>query len=173
MGSMFEAQHRTSTRMGLQASRATNLRGCRCNHVTSSIECIHWGVHSIKDQLLSLDQPQKFQQLKDDALKCDTCYWEHQGEKATPSGWNRQSASTSAPEKLGNNLTASSDALMTVAPTLVLGQMASSPKRNGSIAASKASVITAVLRVSALHYSIRKHGRFGKIRALLQLVCCT
>ena len=113
MGSMFEAQHRTSTRMGLQASRATNLRGCRCNHVTSSIECIHWGVHSIKDQLLSLDQPQKFQQLKDDALKCDTCYWEHQGEKATPSGWNRQSASTSTPAKSGNNLTASSDAPMT------------------------------------------------------------
>src|SRR5882724_5743740 len=26
------------------------------------------------------------------ALKCDTCYWECQGEKAAPSGWARQSA---------------------------------------------------------------------------------
>jgi len=28
----------------------------------------------IKDQLLSLDCPQTFQQLKADALKCNTCY---------------------------------------------------------------------------------------------------
>ena len=67
----------------------------------------------IKDQLLLLDHPQTFQQLMADALKCDTCYWEHQGEKATPSGRNRQSASTSAPAKSGNNLTTSSDAPMT------------------------------------------------------------
>src|SRR5882724_11344781 len=64
----------------------------------------------IKDQLLSLDHPQTFQQLKVDTLRCDTCYWERQGEKTTPSGWNRQSASSSAPAKLGNNLTASPDA---------------------------------------------------------------
>ena len=39
----------------------------------------------IKDQLLSWDFPQTFQQLKADTLKCDTHYWECQGEKATPS----------------------------------------------------------------------------------------
>jgi len=53
----------------------------------------------INDQLLSLDRPQMFQKLKADTLKCDTHYWEHQGKKATPSGRNRQSASTSAPAK--------------------------------------------------------------------------
>src|SRR5882724_10795565 len=51
-----------------------------------------------------------FQQLKVDTLKCDTHYWECQGKKATPSGWNRQSASSSAPAKSGNNQTASFDA---------------------------------------------------------------
>ena len=56
----------------------------------------------IKDQLLSLDCSQMFQQPKANALKCDTCYWEHQGEKAAPSGWARQSAFTTAPAKLGN-----------------------------------------------------------------------
>jgi len=64
----------------------------------------------IKDQLLSLDQPQMFQQLRVNALKFDTCYWECHGEKAAPSGQNRQSASSSAPAKSGNNLMASSDA---------------------------------------------------------------
>src|SRR5882724_9169708 len=67
----------------------------------------------IKDQLLSLDQPQTFQQLKVTALKCDTHYWEHQGEKAAASGRNRQAASSSAPVKLGSNPTASSNAGMT------------------------------------------------------------
>jgi len=47
----------------------------------------------IKDQLLSLDCPQMFQELKVDALECDTHYWECQGKMAAPSGWNRQSAS--------------------------------------------------------------------------------
>src|SRR5882724_7857348 len=64
----------------------------------------------IKDQLLSLDCPQTFQQLKVDALRCDTHYWECQGEKTAPSGQNRQSASSSVPAKLGNNPTASSNA---------------------------------------------------------------
>jgi|SRR5882724_12734886 len=96
----------------------------------------------IKDQLLALDHPQTFQQLKADALKCNTCYWEFQGEKAAPSGWNRQSSSTSAQAKLGNNLTTSSDAPMSSHTNLVFGQMASSPKRSGSMAASKASAIT-------------------------------
>src|SRR5882724_8862238 len=64
----------------------------------------------IKDQLLWLDCPQMFQQLKVDALRCDTRYWECQGEKTTSSGRNRQSASSSAPAKTSNNLTTSSDA---------------------------------------------------------------
>src|SRR5882724_6843417 len=46
------------------------------------------------------------------ALKCDTHYWECQGEKTTPSGQNRQSASSSAPAKLGNNPTAASNTPM-------------------------------------------------------------
>src|SRR5882724_9538014 len=54
-----------------------------------------------------------FQQLKVNALKCNTGYWEHQGKKTAPSGQNRQSASSSAPAKLGNNSTTSSDAPMT------------------------------------------------------------
>jgi len=74
----------------------------------------YWGLaERIKDQFLSLDRPQTFQQLKIATLKCDTHYWESQGEKTTPSGWNRQSASSSAPEKLGSNLTTSSNAAMT------------------------------------------------------------
>src|SRR5882724_7641786 len=66
----------------------------------------------IKDQLLSLDRPQTFQQLKVDALRCDARYWECQGEKTAPSGRNRQSASSFAPAKPGNNPTTSSDAPM-------------------------------------------------------------
>src|SRR5882724_1249157 len=54
-----------------------------------------------------------FQQLKVTTLKCNTHYWECQGEKTTPSGQNRQSASSSAPEKLGSNLTVSSNAATT------------------------------------------------------------
>src|SRR5882724_4576762 len=54
-----------------------------------------------------------FQQLKVAALKCDTHCWERQGEKATPSGRNRQAASSSAPIKAGSNLTTSSDAVTT------------------------------------------------------------
>src|SRR5882724_7777088 len=73
----------------------------------------YWGLaEHIKDQLLSLDRPQTFQQLKVAALKCDTCYWERQGEKATPSGRNRQSATSSAPAKLGSNPTVSSNTPM-------------------------------------------------------------
>ena len=50
-----------------------------------------------------------FQQLKANTLKCDTHYWECQGEKVATSGRNRQSAFASAPEKLDNSLTALSD----------------------------------------------------------------
>jgi len=67
----------------------------------------------IKDQLLSLDRSQTFQQLKVAALKCDTRYWECQGEKTTTSGRNRQATSSSAPAKSVSNPTASSDASMT------------------------------------------------------------
>ena len=48
-------------------------------------------VEHIKDQLLSLDQPQMFQQLKVATLKCNTRYMERQGKKTTPSGQNRKS----------------------------------------------------------------------------------
>src|SRR5882724_3323705 len=75
---------------------------------------LYWGLtECIKDQLLLLDQPQMFQQLKVAALKCDTHYLEHQGEKTTPSGCNRQSTSSSTPAKSGSSGTASSDAAMT------------------------------------------------------------
>src|SRR5882724_7495817 len=67
----------------------------------------------IKDYLLSLDRPQTFQQLKIVGLKCDTHYWECQGEKTTPSGRKRQSASSSAPAKSGSNPTTSSDTTTT------------------------------------------------------------
>src|SRR5882672_9261737 len=46
----------------------------------------------IKDQLMLLEHPATFQQLKTDALRCDSCYWERQGEKGTPTSRNRQSA---------------------------------------------------------------------------------
>src|SRR5882724_1279085 len=54
-----------------------------------------------------------FQQLKVAALKCNTRYWEHQGEKTTPSGRSRQSATSSAPVKSGSNLPVSSDTATT------------------------------------------------------------
>src|SRR5467141_5116841 len=53
----------------------------------------------IKDQLVSLERPATFQQLKTDALRCDSRYWERQGEKGTPSGRNRQSAFAIMPSK--------------------------------------------------------------------------
>jgi len=53
----------------------------------------------IKDQLVSLERPTTFQQLKTDALRCDSRYWEHQGEKGTPSSRNRQSAFATTPSK--------------------------------------------------------------------------
>ena len=61
-----------------------------------------------------------FQQLKVTALKCDTCYGEHQGKKTTPSGWNRRSASSSAPEKSGT-LTTASDTPMASRTNLGIG----------------------------------------------------
>src|SRR5882724_2118536 len=44
----------------------------------------------IKDQLLSLDRPQMFQQLKVNAFRCNTRYWECQGKKTAPAVLNRQ-----------------------------------------------------------------------------------
>src|SRR5882724_1751684 len=54
----------------------------------------------IKDQLLSFNLPQTFQQLKANTLKCDTRHWECQGEKATPSGRNRQSSFATTSSKM-------------------------------------------------------------------------
>jgi len=47
--------------------------------------------------LISTDCPQMFQQLRADTLKCDTCYWECQSEKAAPSCQARQSTFTAVP----------------------------------------------------------------------------
>src|SRR5882724_6994446 len=63
----------------------------------------------IKDQLLSLDRPQMFQQLKADTLKCDTHHWECQGEKSAPYGWNRQSAFATTSSKTETTSTTSTD----------------------------------------------------------------
>ena len=63
----------------------------------------------IKDQLLSLDRPQMFQQLKADALKCDTRHWECQGKKSATSGRNRQSAFATTPSKMETTSTTSTD----------------------------------------------------------------
>ena len=58
----------------------------------------------IKDQLMSLEHPATFQQLKTDALRCDSRYWERQGEKGTPTGRNRQSAFATTPSKTPGTL---------------------------------------------------------------------
>src|SRR5882672_10290200 len=63
----------------------------------------------IKDQLVSLECPTTFQQLKTDALRCDSRYWECQGEKGTPSGQNRQSAFAATPSKTPGTTGATTD----------------------------------------------------------------
>src|SRR5882672_11333676 len=63
----------------------------------------------IKDQLVSLECPATFQQLKTDALRCDSHYWEHQGEKGTPSSRNWQSAFATTPSKMPGNTGAMTD----------------------------------------------------------------
>jgi len=63
----------------------------------------------IKDQLLSLDRPQTFQQLKADALKCDIRHWERQGEKSATTGRNRQSAFATTSSKTETTSTTSAD----------------------------------------------------------------
>src|SRR5467141_3437220 len=63
----------------------------------------------IKDQLVSLERPATFQQLKTDALRCDSHYWERQGEKGTPTGWNRQSAFATTPSKTPGTTRATTD----------------------------------------------------------------
>src|SRR5882672_4112369 len=65
----------------------------------------------IKDKLMSLERPASFQQLKTDALRCDSRYWEHQGEKGTPTGQNRQSAFATTPSKTLRTTTAPTDTL--------------------------------------------------------------
>src|SRR5882672_8118641 len=63
----------------------------------------------IKDQLMWLECPTTFQQLKTDALRCDSCYWECQGEKGTPTGLNRQSAFATTPSKTPGTTVAKTD----------------------------------------------------------------
>src|SRR5882672_7561131 len=53
----------------------------------------------IKDQLVSLEHPATFQQLKTDALRCDSRYWECQGKKGTPTSRNWRSAFVTTPSK--------------------------------------------------------------------------
>src|SRR5882672_9191347 len=48
---------------------------------------------------MSLECPATFQQLKTNALRCDSHYWERQGEKGTPTGQNWQSAFATTPSK--------------------------------------------------------------------------
>ena len=64
---------------------------------------------NIKDQLVSLEHPATFQQLKADTLKCDTCYWECQGQKGAPSGQNQQSAFVATPSKMSGTTTTMTD----------------------------------------------------------------
>src|SRR5882672_3496797 len=63
----------------------------------------------IKDQLMSLECPATFQQLKTDALRCDSHYWEFQGEKGTPTGRNQKSAFATTPSKMPGTTTATTD----------------------------------------------------------------
>src|SRR5467141_376941 len=64
-----------------------------------------------KDQLVSLECPATFQQLKTDALTCDSRYWECQGEKGTPTSRNRQSASATTSSKTPGTTGAMTDTL--------------------------------------------------------------
>src|SRR5882672_2505971 len=63
----------------------------------------------IKDQLMSLEHPATFQQLKTNALRCDSRYWECQGEKGTPTSRNRQSAFVPTPSKMSGTTTTTTD----------------------------------------------------------------
>src|SRR5882672_3043092 len=63
----------------------------------------------IKDQLVSLERPATFQQLKTDALRCDSHYWEFQGKKGTPTSWNRWSAFATTPSKTPSTSVATTD----------------------------------------------------------------
>src|SRR5467141_1091699 len=63
----------------------------------------------IKDQLVLLECPATFQQLKTDTLRCDSRYWECQGEKGTPTGLNQQSAFATTPSKMPGTTTAMTD----------------------------------------------------------------
>src|SRR5882672_1705974 len=63
----------------------------------------------IKDQLVLLECPATFKQLKIDTLRCDSHYWEHQGEKGTPTSQNRQSAFATTPSKVPSTTTATTN----------------------------------------------------------------
>jgi len=85
----------------------------------------------IKDQLLSLDHPQTFQQRKVAALKCDTRYWECQGKKDHTLWSEHAGRLFLCTRKIGSIPTSSSDAAMTSHTNPGIGWMASSPKRMG------------------------------------------
>src|SRR5882672_10554702 len=72
-------------------------------------EFYHGLAERIKDQLMSLECPATFQQLKTDALRRDSHYWEHQGEKGTPTSRNRQSAFVPTPSKMSGTTGATTD----------------------------------------------------------------
>src|SRR5882672_9845492 len=58
---------------------------------------------------MSLECPATFQQLKTNALRCDSHYWERQGEKGTPTGQNWQSAFATTPSKTPGSTVATTD----------------------------------------------------------------
>src|SRR5882672_6966162 len=81
------------------------------NDVALYGEFYHGLAERIKDQLMSLECPTTFQQLKTDALRCDSHYWECQGEKGTPTSWNRQSSFATTPSKTPGTMVAMTDAM--------------------------------------------------------------
>src|SRR5882672_1282667 len=72
-------------------------------------EFYHGLAEHIKDQLVWLEHPATFQQLKTDTLRCDSHYWECQGEKGTPTGRNWQSAFATTPSKMPGTMVATTD----------------------------------------------------------------
>jgi len=63
----------------------------------------------IKDQLVLMERPITLQQLKTDALRCDSHYWERQCEKSNPTCRGRTSTFAAQSPKAGNMPTTSPD----------------------------------------------------------------
>jgi len=79
------------------------------NDVALNSEFYRGLAERIKDQLVSMERPVTLQQLKTDALCCDSRYWERQGEKSNPTGRGRTSTFTTQSPKAGNTSTTSPD----------------------------------------------------------------